>query len=147
MCAYLRKECTWEHIRCSAVSLQMQISLFCTNISYETIICSNINISCFNSFLISLYTSIPVFPLTLRVHSASPVKWLLCCRLYNCCCISSGLLCTEESYGAILWAIVQALLVNNSHRKRLPLHPRALYSSAKYQSLYNIQPNNLYCFI
>jgi len=55
------------------------------------------------------------------VHSASPVKWqLVGCNAAdtNCCCGSSGLLCAEESYGPILCAIVQALLVNNAHRKK-----------------------------
>lgn len=48
-----------------------------------------------------------------------PLQWsaacsLWCCWLHNCCCGASGLLCAEESYGPILRAIVQALLVNNS---------------------------------
>lgn len=61
------------------------------------------------------------------------------CWLFNCCCGSSGLLCAEESYGPILCAIVQALLVNNSHRNG---RPSLYFSSTQVWEKLKIYTNN-----
>lgn len=107
------------------LSLQMDISLFCTNVGYKNLRIYSNNIACFN--LISLYPSLPIFShlsldssCTLCLSTEVAACRLWCCRLHNCCFGSPGLLCAEESYGAILCAIVQALLVNSSRRKRCP---------------------------